>query len=461
VKWLVEHQYGLLLLDLGLGKTACTLKAFDILREAKVVRRALVVAPRRPCYEVWSAKEGGELWRWTDFHHLRVVLLHGPKKDRRLEDDADLYVVNWSGLRWLDESGGFRSLLRRGLDLLVLDEGSKIKNLRTERARAVKPHLSRFARRWLLTGTPESNSLLDVFGETFAVDLGKTFGPYITHFRTQYFQPCGYMGKQWKPHEDTEKKIFKRLKPISLSMRAKDHLDLPSLVERNTWIDLPAKARKAYDELERDLITQLDDGTLTAANAGVASIKCRQVASGGVYREKLIRVRGASKRGRETVHLHDAKTEALVDIVDELQGSPLLVLFEFGHDLERIRKALGRSTPSLDGRTSDKEASRLIVRWNAGKLRVLCGHPASMGHGLNLQRSGHHVCCYSIGWNLELYSQAIKRVHRLGQKKRVIVHRLLARDTVDEAIATALQRKHSAQERLLDALRGYLRRRKI
>jgi SNF2 family DNA or RNA helicase len=259
------------------------------------------------------------------------------------------------------------------------------------------------------------------------------------------------MGYEWKPKPTAEKLIYAQLKDLALSMRAEDHLDLPELVEENIWVSLPPKARKAYDELEDELITMLEAGTVVASNAAVASGKCRQVASGGVYISDDSG--GISSKTRKSVQIHDEKTEALKDLVDELQGSPLLVAYEFHHDLERIRGALGKKLPAINGDTSMHESAALAASWNRGELPVLCGHPQAMGHGLNLQACGHHIAWYTPTWNFETYDQLNRRVYRSGQKNRVVVHRILARKTVDEAVVRALQTKGKGQNALLDALK--------
>lgn len=445
VTWLVRHAEAALLLDPGLGKTAVVLAAYQALRKAKVARKILIVAPLRVAALVWTKGEGGEISKWSDFEGLTVSLIHGTpaERERALAADADVYVINYDGLPWLVDGGRIKSLAKRGVDVIYFDELSKLKHPNTKRFKSLKPHLGLFRRRWGGTGSPVANGLMDLFGQMYVLDLGASLGRYITHYRCNYFVPAGYKGYDWKPMENSEQRIYAKLKDVALSMRASDHLDLPELVEQNLWVTLPPKARKVYDDLEDELIAALEDGTVVAANAAVASAKCRQVASGGVY-----------YGDKETAHLHDAKTEALVDLVDELQGSPLLVGYEFHHDLERIRKALG-SVPAINGDTSTKESARLAVAWNAGELPVLCGHPQAMAHGLNLQACGHHICWYSPTWNFELYDQFVRRVYRQGQKKRVFVHRILARKTVDEAVVKALATKERGQNALLNALKKH------
>jgi SNF2 family DNA or RNA helicase len=468
VSWLVQRPEAALLADPGLGKTSVSLKAIQTMVKAKVVRKALVVAPLRVAQLVWTHDEGGELGRWADFQDLRVALLHGPQKEEALAVDADVYVINFDGLPWLIAEGRLAKLFKRGLDLLLVDELSRFKHPQTKRFKLFKSWVGRFKRRWGLTGSPASNGLIDLFGQLYVLDLGRALGQYITHYRHEYFLPSGFGGYTWKLQDKAEKRIYKAIKPLALSTRAADHLDLPRLLEQDLWVELPNEIRPRYDELQEDLITVLNDQRVSAANAAVASGKCRQVASGGLYVEEAVaadyKVEGAIKLpGRKTLQLHDAKTEALVDLVEELQGQPLLVLYEFHHDLERIRAALGDdAAPAIAGGSTTKDVARLVRAWNRGELPVLCGHPASMGHGLNLQGGGcAHVAWYTLTWDLELYDQAIRRVYRQGTTAaRVVVHRILARKTVDETVARVITTKRQRQEKLLDALRADLRRRR-
>lgn len=459
VRWLVEHPAAALLWDPGLGKTAVTLAAFLALQKAGGVRKALVVAPKRVCYEVWSAS--GELGRWSDFAGLRVALLHGDDKNEALEQDADLYVINPDGLRWLTTDGRLRKLLTRGVDTLVVDELSKFKNTRSQRFGYLRPWLSHFKRRWGLTGSPASNGLIDLFGQVYVLDLGKALGQYVTHYRNRYFTSSGFNGHDWKLEKGAEEKIHAAVKSTCQALRAEDHLDLPPLIERDVFVVLPPAARRAYDDMEEDLVAQLEAGIITAANAAVASAKCRQLASGGVYREAEAPELGVAAKRREAVVVHDAKTEALADLVEELQGQSLLVAYEWEHDLERIRAALGE-VPAINGKTTPRAAAAMIKLWNEGRVPVLAGHPAAMAHGLNLQAGGGHVAWYSLTWDQELYDQTVRRLYRQGTTAaRVVVHRILARDTLDEVVAQMLAQKTRTQDALLDALKARVRRRRV
>jgi superfamily II DNA or RNA helicase len=335
VLWLIKIPEAVLWLDPGLGKSVITLAAFKALKKQGSVTKLLIVAPLRVAKIVWS--KDGEVGKWSEFSTLKVSLIHGDKKAREkaVEAEADIYVINYDGLAWLAESGLIKKLLKKKVDMLCFDEISKMKHSATRRFKSIKPHLGSFKRRIGLTGSPAANGLMDLFGQIYALDLGQRLGRYITHYRFTYFNPSGYGGYTWLPKAESEQAIKEKLSDLALSMRAEDYLELPPLIEENIWVDLPPKARKAYDDMEDELIMLLDSDEVTAANAAVASGKCRQIASGGAYLDKH------DEEKRRSVKVHDAKTEALVDLVDELQGSPLLIAYEFHHDLERIREALG------------------------------------------------------------------------------------------------------------------------
>lgn len=466
IRWLVERAEAALLLEPGLGKTTCFLKAYQACKKARAVNKALVVAPKRVCREVWAGPNG-EPTKFTDFAGLRVALLHGDEKQDAFESDADLYVINPDGLPWLTKEQRLRSLLQRGVDLLIVDELSKFKDAQTQRFKLLKPYLRYFKRRWGGTGSPAPNGLIDLFGQAYIVDGGKSLGQYVTQYRQRFFVPSGFGGYDWKLQEGAEERIYEAIKPWALSMRAADHLDLPPLVERKLYVTLPEKVRRTYEQLEEAMFAALDDETITAANAAVATNKCRQVASGGIYVDTegaeletaTGRRRGEAKR--KVVELHDAKTEALVELVETLQGQPLLVGYEYEHDLERIRAALG-DVPAINGASRDKDVTEMIRAWNAGELPVLCGHPKAMAHGLNLQGgSGSHFAWYTLPWSQEDYDQAVRRIYRQGTKaKTVFVHQLVARDTVDEVVAATLASKTRGQNALMEALKAYVRQKR-
>lgn len=465
MKWLIEHACGALFLDPGLGKTSVTLAALKFLKDRGLVEKTLVIAPLRVCHLVWPR----EMKKWEDFRGLKAVVLHGPKKEELLKEDADLYIVNPDGLPWLlgvskaKTSSGrtrvtvdmkrWRSL---GFDALAVDELSKFKDSSTQRFKMLRQVLPTFGRRFGLTGSPAPNGLIDLFGQCFVVDEGRSLGRYVTHFRSTYFDPA-WDGYSWNLKPGADKKIYARVRPLALRMAAEDHIDMPKLVENDIKVVLPKLAREVYDVLEDTLVAKVQDRLVVAANAAVASAKCRQVANGGVYVDDEMRRSRQLARlwrtKREHVDLHDEKVEAVAELVGELNGEPLLVAYDFQHDLARLLARFGEATPVIGGGTTTKDANRIEGLWNEGKIPLLLGHPGSLAHGLNLQGVGRHVCWHSLTWNFELYDQFIRRVWRQGQKSaRVFVHRIVAEDTVDEDMLAALRSKEKGQRALLDAL---------
>lgn len=465
VKFLRSRQAGGLFLEPGLGKTSITLEVISQYLKDGLASKVLIIAPLRVCYNVWP----NEIKDWANFNHLRCCILHGKDKDKLLEsDDYDIYLINPEGLKWLfaaeketsNSFGGKRKPKivvdqRRwksfGFDMLVVDELSKFKSSTSDRFKMIKPLIPTFKFRYGLTGSPAANGLINLFGQMYIIDNGLTFGQYITHFRNAFFE-SDYLGFTYTIRPGAEQEIYDAIKPFVLSMKATDYLDMPDYIESNIYVELDAKARKVYNALENDLITKLNDNVVTAATAGAASIKCRQVANGAVYVDQEIEalVKTADK---EWVTVHDEKIEALQDLIEELQGQPLLVAYEFAHDLERLKKALGKDTPHIGTGVSMKETQRIVDDFNRGKIPVLLGHPASMGHGLNMQNVCNHVCWFSITWDYELYDQFVRRVYRQGNSNdKVFIYRIVAKDTIDHAIVGMLSNKTATQNALFNAL---------
>lgn len=447
VKFLIEHACAGLFLDPSMGKTSVTLAAFMLLLRERVAARMLVIAPLRVAQIVWPA----EVSKWEDFKHLKMHLLHGKgRTDEAIvqarKKGVQIFVINPDNLRWLFSNGRFAAI---DADTLVVDELTKFKRTKTQRFKSLKPFLPRFKRRWGLTGSPAANGLLDLFGQCYVLDLGRTLGPFITHYRATYFMPTGYGGYTWVLKKGADQQIYERLTPLVLRLDADDHLDLPQVVINTVHIDLPEEARRIYDGLENELLANLGNEVVTAANVGAALSKCRQVASGGIY---LDSAEGAWRK------VHEEKTEAVVQLLDELQGSPALVAYDFMHDRERLADTLG-NVPYLGGGVKHARFKEIEDAWNKGDLPVLLVHPQSAAHGLNLQHSGHHLIWHTLTYDYELYEQQIYRLRRPGQKhKRIFVHHIVARNTVDEAVSRALERKAKGQRALLDALRDYARK---
>jgi SNF2 family DNA or RNA helicase len=364
-------------------------------------------------------------------------------------------------LPWLINSGHIQRLLKlKWVSVLVFDELTKMKNAskKAQRRKLLLPWLPRFERRWGLTGSPASNGLINLFGQINVLDLGAAFGPYITHYRNQFFNPVGMWG--WVLKEGADELIYARIKPVALRMTLGSGVVLPELRTDDIIVELPAAARKAYDEMEDELVTILGDDRVTAGSASAVYGKCCQLASGAVFKSAVDPVTGEAlgKPGgaREWHAVHDEKLDALEELIEELQGQQVLIAYWYRHSLERLQERLGKKTPYIGSGVSIKEARSIEEKWNAGKISILLGHPASIAHGLNLQGSNaHHVVWYDLTPDHELYDQLNRRLRRRGNKaKAVYVHHIVARQTVDAwGILPSLRRKEKGQARLFDALR--------
>lgn len=443
VDWLIEHQSAALFLSPGLGKTSITLAAIQRLRAPRRVNKVLIIAPLRVCHSVWPAERD----KWAQFADLRIEILHGPRKADALQRDADIYLVNPEGLDWLIGRDGGKQFRAARFDALVIDELSKFKAPSIKRFKLLKQTLSSFRYRWGLTGSPAANSLMDLFGECLILDGGAVLGKYITHFRAQYFVP-GFDGFSWLPQKGAAERIYESVARLALRMDAADYLDLPEQIDNLIYVDLPRGARKVYKDVEDDLIARVRSHVVTASNAGVAVGKCRQIASGAVYVEPDATAVSAE---RSVVHVHDAKIEALIDLIEDLHGAPVLVLYEYQHDLDRLREVY--DAPHIGAGVSTRRTAEIIDAWNAGRLPILYGHPQSMGHGLNLQGGGQHICWFSLPWSYEAYDQTNCRLRRQGSThEHIHVHHILARGTVDEIVLGALRAKETGQKALFSAL---------
>lgn len=462
VKFLLEHGAAALFLDPGLGKTSITLGACKVLLKEGAMSGALVIAPLRPAHTTWP----NEVAKWADFGDLKLTVLHGGNLLEKVRAGADVFVINYEGLSklftrrkvgkvWKYELTELGVELLKRVDTLIWDELSKMKHTNTLRYTLVRPWLRKFVRRWGLTGSPASNGLLDLFGQCYVLDEGNALGPYITHYRAAYFLPIDNMGYNWRLKDGADKLIHDKLRPLALRMDAEDYLTMPVELPIAIKLDLPDDARRTYTELEDELLTLVDDELVTAANQASASSKCRQVCSGALYKHSTDPITGAPQtRDRSWALLHDTKLDALEDLIGELQGHQLLVAYDFHHDLERLLKRFP-DTPYIGGGVSAKRGVELERAWNAGELPLLFAHPASVGHGLNLQESGaHHVAWFTLTWDFELYDQFNRRLRRQGNKAEYMrVYQFVMRDTVEESVAFALRRKFKTQKELLDALK--------
>ena len=438
-RMLEEPALGLLM-DPGLGKTSCTLATFSLLKEAGIVNNMLVICPLRPMYETWPA----EIKKWDEFKNLSFFFLHGKIKSTNLHAKGDIFLINPEGLKWLWEQNHD---VKIKFDMLVVDESTKFKNNRSKRFQMLKSRLDQFKRRYILTGTPAPNGLIDLWSQIYILDCGEALGKYITQYRRNYFHPLiqsGHVVYKWGLNENSEKVIKNKIKPIAVRLDQKDYLKLPKLIIQDYYVDLPLKAKKIYKEMEKEFIVELNKvKVVTAMNAAAMTNKIRQIANGGIY----------TFRNKEWEDVHFEKTKLTTEIVDELAGQRVLISYDFKHDRERLMKYLKEFNPRyIGGGVNVSAAKKRLEDWNKGDYPVLLGHPASVSHGLNLQ-SGNHIIFHSLTWNLEDYDQFIKRLWRQGQTKPVFVYRIITRDTIDEVVLEALASKAKTQKSLLDKLR--------
>ena len=423
--------------DPGTGKTLTTLSAFHLLKRKGIIDALIVLAPLNPTYEVWPL----EVPKWH--FPYEVAILHGPKKMQAALSGADIFVLNYDGLDWfVREAWPKMRGTRRWW--LVGDESTKYRKTNTIRFKRLKSMLNDFDRRTPLTGTPTPKSYLDLFGQVYMMDLGETLGKYITQYRREYFFQTGYGGYTWALQDKADKRIMDALGGSMYRVSDKV-LGLKKPRYNDIWVTLPPNARATYEEFEREFITKIGRTKLTAVNAGVLSGKLRQLANGFVYDAK-----------GKAHNVHDGKLEVVNDLVEQLQGSPLLLGYEFDHDGERLSKLL--DAPRVYGGTKRAEAKKLFAQFNDGTLPVLACQSAAAAHGLNLQQACHTVGYFGLPWDLETYIQFMRRVQRKGQTRRVTVHSFLARDTVDTLSLEVLTAKNVRQDHFLAGIkRRYLK----
>jgi hypothetical protein len=437
-----------LLMDRGLGKTGCMTMGYKILKDEGMVKRMLVVTGLRPAYEVWPDERD----KWDEFHDLTMNVLHGPHKDELFDQRADIDVINPEGLPWLTDK------VMEGEDLpwdvLCVDESTQFKHTETVRFGLLKPLLPFFKRRYILTGNPSPNGLLDLFGQVYILDLGHALGNYVTYYRLNHFDKIDE--HKWVLKADHDKEIYKKLRPYVLRMDARDYVKLPPMFgsltgkePRRTKVKLPPKARAAYEKMERDLLVLLEDGKVTAANAAVMSGKCRQICSGAMY----------GNDGETVHHLHEAKVDALEEIIAEYKGVPAAVAYEWDHQLRSLLKRFP-GTPHLGGGVTPKRFREIKQEWNLGRLPLLFTQPVSVARGLNLQGTRANGVWLTPTWDLEIYDQWNSRFWRTGQKFPVFFDHVEAEDTIEDAVIQSIRAKHRTSSALLDALNDFRKRRR-
>lgn len=434
-----------LFLGMGLGKTVTTLTVINDLKYNRFqTRKCLVIAPKKVAEDTWTREQA----KWEHLHLLRVVPVLGGLKKRihALASPGDVYVINRENVAWLVDY--YRN--DWPFDTVVIDESSSFKSHQAKRFKSLRSIRGHISRLYELTGTPASNGYMDLWAQIYLLDGGKRLGRTITEYRNQYFIPGSRNAItifSYEPREGAEKEIQERIRDICISLSAEDYLELPARMDNIRYIKLDAKAQKAYDEMEKQRILEFGDTVLDAGSAAVLSGKLLQLGNGAIYSTK-------EDGKREVIEIHDNKIEAFMELIEELNGKPVLVFYNFQHDLERMERALKRTKL----RVRRLEGSRDIEAWNEQRVDVLMAHPASVAYGLNLQQGGSDVVWFGLNWSLELYQQANARLHRQGQEHTVFVHHLVVAGSVDEDVMTALKAKGNCQAELLNALKERVER---
>ena len=431
--FILEHPISCLMLDMGLGKTVITLTAlWQLALDSFDVNRILVIAPKRVAEDTWPK----ELSKWEHLSGLDATLVMGTQAEREvaLRQQTFLYIINRENVSWLVANHPW------DFDMVVIDELSSFKSNQAQRFKAMKKVRPLVSRIVGLTGTPAPNSLLDLWPEMYLMDMGQRLGRFIGGFRERFFTPDKRNREiiySYKPREGAEEAIYGLISDICISMKAVDYLDMPKLIMNRVEVSMDSRERKIYDDFQRDMVVSLQGKELDAVNAAALSGKLLQMANGAVYGEN-----------RKVLHIHDRKLDALEDLMEAANGKPLLVAYWYEHDLQRI-KARFKNARCIDT-TQD------IDDWNAGKIPLALIHPASAGHGLNLQEGGCTIVWFGLTWSLELYQQLNARLWRQGQKHTVVIHHIVTKDTHDEDVLRALDKKDTRQSALIDAVRARL-----
>jgi SNF2 family DNA or RNA helicase len=449
VDHILEHPSCGLLLDMGLGKTAATLTAFDILiNQTLEVNKTLIIAPKRVAEKVWHS----EALKWEHLKHLKFSRVLGTERQRKeaLKVKADFYVINRENVAWLVAQYGTAF----PFDAMVIDELSSFKNSKSARFKALKTVQPLVSRVVALTGTPVPNGLLDLWPQMYLLDRGERLGKTLTSYRDKYFQPGkrnGHIIYEYNLKKDAnadllgsdwhEKEIYEKISDICISMKSEDYLELPGTVERIVEVNLSPEIMDKYHEFEKKLVLELDDAEeISAMNAAGLSNKLLQFTNGAVYDSE-----------KNWYEVHREKLEELEEVLEFANGRPVIVFYSFIHDWERIRKYFARYKPVQ--LQSDKQ----IDDWNAGKIQLLVAHPASCGHGLNLQEGGNIAVWFGPTWNLEQYQQANKRLDRQGQTEVVTLFRFIAKGTIEERVVTSVNLKASGQDAMMNAVKAIVR----
>ena len=444
VEFLKTHPEAMLILEMGLGKSAISLTAIlDLMFDSFEVGKVLVIAPLRVAKTVWP--EERETWEHASFLQMSVMVGSAKQREAALHTPADIYVINRENVKWLTDYLE-KHKIPWPFDMVVIDELSSFKNHQSQRWKALRKVRPKIKRIVGLTGTPAGNGLMDLWAETCLIDGGERLGRFIGRYREAYFKAAGmnpYTGVVYSyvPLPGAEEAIYSRISDITVSMKALDYLKMPDQVMVNHYVDMDETERAAYDSMKNELLVKMDGDTIDAANAAVLSGKLLQMANGAIYNDQ-----------KEMKVLHYKKLEMLGDLIEQANGQNVLVAYWFQHDHQRIAEYLS----NLGYKPRDLKTDADIADWNAGKIQVGLISPASAGHGLNIQKGGHILIWFSLIWSLEMYQQTNARLWRQGQKEVVTIHHILTRDTVDGDVLTALERKDTTQQNLISAVKAHL-----
>lgn len=433
IDFIEKNPVSAVFLECGLGKTIITLTAIEnLMYDSFEVQKVLIIAPLRVARNTWSA----EIEKWEHLQNLTYSIAVGTEQERfsALQKKADIYIINRENIQWLVENYKF------DFDMIVIDELSSFKNHQTKRFKSllkVRPKVKRIVG---LTGTPSSNGLMDLFAEFRLLDMGERLGRYITHYRDMFFMPDKRNQQivfSYKPKDGAEDEIYRRISDITISMKALDHLSMPECVMNEVIVNLSEDEKQKYDSLKKDMILSLGDSEIDAVNSASLSNKLLQMANGAIYDEN-----------KSIIPIHSRKLDALEDLIESANGKPVLVAYWFKHDLQRISERF---------KVREIKSDVDIRDWNNGKIPVALIHPASAGHGLNLQSGGSTLIWFGLAWSLELYQQTNARLWRQGQKaETVVIHHIVAKNTIDERVMQALRTKQKTQTALMNAVKAEL-----
>lgn len=439
IQKIIDHPAAGLFLDMGMGKTVSTLTAIaDLKYDYFDIDKVLVIAPLRVAKYTWT----DEIEKWEHLNHLRSSKILGTKKQRLegLEAQADIYLINRENVVWLVDH------LKSDwpFDMVVIDELSSFKSTTAKRFRAlrkVRPLIKRIVG---LTGTPAPNGLIDLWPQLYLLDQGERLGKTVTGFRNRYFvpgagDPSRHVVYEWIPKKEAEKNIYEKIGDICVSMKSVDHLKMPERIDHIVEVELSRKSRQKYEQLERDFLLSFDDSDVVADTAAVLSNKLLQLSNGAIYDEN-----------KDVQFIHDEKLDALEELIEQANGKPVLIFYNFKHDEKRILERFKEATKL--------ETDADFKAWNKGEIPILLTHPASAGHGLNMQDGGNTIIWFGLNWSLELYQQANARLHRQGQKNIVNIYHLIVTDSIDEKVMKAIKNKTVTQDNLMEAVKARLDR---